>query len=181
MKATYVITKGNILVVWENIDCEPSASKRPQQNGLAERSGGVTMAQAHAMRIKANLPHNPRLWILEGHYQCSQLFLQSIHKCHPGIELEVQKHHTRSFTIRTPQHWLVWTQFENLHIDKHTAVEHVQWPKMTRWKGVACANWISNLLQIDNELFSQKTRTWLRKKIIDAALSASKSSLKWIL
>jgi len=42
-------------------DCEPSAPRTQQQNGMAERSGGgVVMAKSRAMRIGANLPHN--LW-----------------------------------------------------------------------------------------------------------------------
>jgi Reverse transcriptase (RNA-dependent DNA polymerase) len=44
----------------KRIDCEPSAPRTPQQNGLAERSGGVIMARARAMRIGAKLPHD--LW-----------------------------------------------------------------------------------------------------------------------
>jgi transposase InsO family protein len=44
----------------KKIDCEPSAPRTPQQNGPAERSGGVIMTKARAMRIGANLPHN--LW-----------------------------------------------------------------------------------------------------------------------
>ena len=44
----------------KKIDCEPSAPRTQQQNGLAERSGGVVITRARAMRIGANLPHD--LW-----------------------------------------------------------------------------------------------------------------------
>jgi hypothetical protein len=44
----------------KKIDCEVSAPRTQQQNGLGERSGGVIMTRARAMRIGANLPHN--LW-----------------------------------------------------------------------------------------------------------------------
>jgi len=39
---------------------EPSAPRTQEQNGAAERSGGVIMERARAMRLAANLPHN--LW-----------------------------------------------------------------------------------------------------------------------
>src|SRR5467141_1795303 len=42
------------------IDTELSAPRTQDQNGLAERSGGVVIAKARAMRIGANLPHD--LW-----------------------------------------------------------------------------------------------------------------------
>jgi Reverse transcriptase (RNA-dependent DNA polymerase)/GAG-pre-integrase domain len=42
----------------KGVECEPSAPRTPSQNGLAERSGGVIMARARAMRIGANLPHD---------------------------------------------------------------------------------------------------------------------------
>jgi hypothetical protein len=44
----------------KKIDCECSAPRTQQQNGLAERSGGVVITRARAMRIGANLPHD--LW-----------------------------------------------------------------------------------------------------------------------
>jgi transposase InsO family protein len=44
----------------KKIDCEPSAPRTQQQNGMAERSGGVIMTQSRTMRIDANLPHD--LW-----------------------------------------------------------------------------------------------------------------------
>ena len=44
----------------KKIDCEPSAPRTQQQNGVAERSGGVVITRARAMRIGANLPHE--LW-----------------------------------------------------------------------------------------------------------------------
>ena len=44
----------------KKIDCEPSAPRTQQQNGMAERSGGVIMTQSRTMRISANLPHG--LW-----------------------------------------------------------------------------------------------------------------------
>ena len=44
----------------KKISCEPSAPRTQQQNGMAERSGGVIMTKARAMRIGANLPHS--LW-----------------------------------------------------------------------------------------------------------------------
>jgi transposase InsO family protein len=40
------------------IDFEPSAARTQAQNGLAERSGGVIMQRARAMRLAASLPHN---------------------------------------------------------------------------------------------------------------------------
>jgi hypothetical protein len=45
----------------QGIDFEPSAPRTQAQNGLAERSGGVIMEKARAMRISANLPHD--LWM----------------------------------------------------------------------------------------------------------------------
>ena len=39
---------------------EPSAPRTQEQNGTAERSGGVIMERARAMRLAANLPHD--LW-----------------------------------------------------------------------------------------------------------------------
>jgi hypothetical protein len=42
----------------KGVGCEPSAPRTPAQNGLAERSGGVIMIRARAMRIRANLPHD---------------------------------------------------------------------------------------------------------------------------
>ena len=44
----------------KKIDCEPSAPRTQQQNGMAESSGGVIMTQSRTMRISANLPHG--LW-----------------------------------------------------------------------------------------------------------------------
>ena len=44
----------------KKIDCEPSAPRTPQQNGKAERSGGVIITRARSMRLSANLPHD--LW-----------------------------------------------------------------------------------------------------------------------
>jgi transposase InsO family protein len=44
----------------KKIDCEASAPRTQQQNGLAERSGGAVITQARTMRIGANLPHD--LW-----------------------------------------------------------------------------------------------------------------------
>ena len=44
----------------EGITFEPSAPRTQDQNGAAERSGGVVMEKARAMRISARLPHN--LW-----------------------------------------------------------------------------------------------------------------------
>jgi Reverse transcriptase (RNA-dependent DNA polymerase)/GAG-pre-integrase domain len=44
----------------KTIKAEPSAPRTQDQNGLAERSGGVVITKARAMRIGANLPHN--LW-----------------------------------------------------------------------------------------------------------------------
>src|SRR5947199_3735251 len=44
----------------EGITFEPSAPRTQDQNGRAERSGGVIMAKARSMRLEANLPHN--LW-----------------------------------------------------------------------------------------------------------------------
>jgi len=44
----------------KGIKFEPSAPRTQAQNGAAERSGGVIMEKARAMRISANLPHN--LW-----------------------------------------------------------------------------------------------------------------------
>jgi transposase InsO family protein len=42
------------------INFEPSAPNTQAQNGIAERSGGVIVEKARAMRISANLPHD--LW-----------------------------------------------------------------------------------------------------------------------
>ncbi|RMZ92256.1 hypothetical protein DV736_g455, partial [Chaetothyriales sp. CBS 134916] len=44
----------------QGIEFEPSAPHTQAQNGRAERSGGVVMEKARAMRIQANLPHD--LW-----------------------------------------------------------------------------------------------------------------------
>jgi Integrase core domain. len=44
----------------KGINFEPSAPNTQEQNGGAERSGGVVIEKARAMRISANLPHN--LW-----------------------------------------------------------------------------------------------------------------------
>ena len=44
----------------KHIEFEPSAPRTQEQNGVAERSGGVVMEKARAMRISANLPHD--LW-----------------------------------------------------------------------------------------------------------------------
>ena len=44
----------------KSIDFEPSAQNTRDQNGVAERSGGVIMKKSRAMRISARLPHN--LW-----------------------------------------------------------------------------------------------------------------------
>ena len=54
---------GNNFVQWvadEGIDFQTSAPYTPTQNGAAERSGGVIMVKAHAIRIKAKLPED--LW-----------------------------------------------------------------------------------------------------------------------
>ena len=42
----------------KGITFEPSAPRTQSQNGAAERSGGVIMEKARAMRILANIPHN---------------------------------------------------------------------------------------------------------------------------
>jgi transposase InsO family protein len=44
----------------KGITFEPSAPRTQAQNGAAERSGGIIMEKARAMRISANLPHD--LW-----------------------------------------------------------------------------------------------------------------------
>jgi hypothetical protein len=44
----------------QGITFEPSAPNTQAQNGVAERSGGVIIEKARAMRISANLPHD--LW-----------------------------------------------------------------------------------------------------------------------
>ena len=44
----------------QSITFEPSAPRTQDQNGTAERSGGVVIGKARAMRIGANLPHD--LW-----------------------------------------------------------------------------------------------------------------------
>jgi len=44
----------------QTITFEPSAPRTQDQNGTAERSGGVVIGKARAMRIGANLPHD--LW-----------------------------------------------------------------------------------------------------------------------
>ena len=44
----------------KGIEFEPSAPRTQDQNGRAERSGGVIMEKSRAMRISANLPHD--LW-----------------------------------------------------------------------------------------------------------------------
>ncbi len=44
----------------QGIEFEPSAPRTQDQNGVAERSGGVIMEKSRAMRISANLPHD--LW-----------------------------------------------------------------------------------------------------------------------
>src|SRR6266487_639171 len=44
----------------QKIDFEPSAPNTQDQNGAAERSGGVIMEKARAMRISGSLPHD--LW-----------------------------------------------------------------------------------------------------------------------
>ena len=44
----------------QKIDFEPSAPNTQDQNGATERSGGVIMEKARAMRISGNLPHD--LW-----------------------------------------------------------------------------------------------------------------------
>lgn len=44
----------------QGISFEPSAPNTQAQNGIAERSGGVIIEKARAMRISANLPHD--LW-----------------------------------------------------------------------------------------------------------------------
>ena len=44
----------------KGITFEPSAPRTQAQNGAAERSGGVIMEKARAMRISAKLPHD--LW-----------------------------------------------------------------------------------------------------------------------
>lgn len=44
----------------QGISFEPSAPNTQAQNGVAERSGGVIVEKARAMRISANLPHD--LW-----------------------------------------------------------------------------------------------------------------------
>ena len=45
----------------QGITFEPSAPDTHDQNGRAERLGGVIMAKARAMRIKARLPHD--MWM----------------------------------------------------------------------------------------------------------------------
>jgi hypothetical protein len=53
-----------ITKLWFQEQCitfEPSAPDTHDQNGLAERSGGVIMAKSRAMRIGAKLPHD--LWV----------------------------------------------------------------------------------------------------------------------
>ena len=44
----------------KGIKFEPSAPRTQEQNGVAERSGGVIIEKTRAMRIAANLPHD--LW-----------------------------------------------------------------------------------------------------------------------
>jgi hypothetical protein len=44
----------------QGITFEPSAPNTQAQNGMAERSGGVIVEKARAMRLSANLPHD--LW-----------------------------------------------------------------------------------------------------------------------
>jgi hypothetical protein len=44
----------------QGISFEPSAPNTQAQNGIAERSGGVILEKARAMRLSANLPHD--LW-----------------------------------------------------------------------------------------------------------------------
>ena len=44
----------------KGITFEPSAPRTQSQNGAAERSGGVIMEKARAMRIGANIPED--LW-----------------------------------------------------------------------------------------------------------------------
>jgi transposase InsO family protein len=44
----------------QGIEFEPSAPRTQDQNGVAERSGGVIIEKSRAMRISANLPHD--LW-----------------------------------------------------------------------------------------------------------------------
>jgi len=50
---------GNDFKAWarrEGIDLETSTPYAPEQNGSAERSGGVIVAKARCIRIRANLP-----------------------------------------------------------------------------------------------------------------------------
>lgn len=44
----------------QGISFEPSAPNTQAQNGIAERSGGVVLEKARAMRISARLPHDLR-------------------------------------------------------------------------------------------------------------------------
>jgi len=42
----------------EGITFEPSAPRTQDQNGAAERSGGVIMEKSRSMRLAANLPYS---------------------------------------------------------------------------------------------------------------------------
>jgi transposase InsO family protein len=57
---TSLLTKFENWAATEGIQIERSPPRTPQQNGAAERSGGVLIARATTLRLEANLPES--LW-----------------------------------------------------------------------------------------------------------------------
>ena len=57
---TSLIQECNNLAIEQGIICSTSAARTPEQNGAAERSGGLIIMKARAMGLEASLPTN--LW-----------------------------------------------------------------------------------------------------------------------
>jgi len=117
--------QGNHFGGLRRISTEPSASRTPQQNGLAERSGGVAMTQARTIRIESNLSQNP--WL-----KSTQRCISTIE--HQENQARVDKAQKQHMT-HTPKSPLLWMPFENLNL--HTACRICAITETTSWKGIA--------------------------------------------
>ena len=121
-------------VVWENIYI--STVSPQHQNGRAEHSGGVINMQYELELTLGRIRVYGRRLSTRQH--------TNLHKWtprQPRAEPELPEAKDNE-VLYTPESWQVWTMLENLnlHTYEHTAVEHVQWSKMTSWKGIACAD-----------------------------------------